>query len=73
VTDETTITTETTLEGDAFLTTDGCLIIPTDLPAGSVITVTITIGGAQPTVQTEPPTPQKPKYMGQGRINGGAA
>lgn len=66
MTDETTI--ETTLEADA----DGCLLIPTaGLPAGTVISVTITIGGQ---AKAEPEAaPQKPRYMGQGRINGGGA
>jgi hypothetical protein len=61
--DETTITTETTLEAD------GCVIIPpAGRPAATVISVTITIGGAQAKAEPEA-APQKPKYMGQGRIN----
>jgi hypothetical protein len=66
-------TQEIVIGAGAEIRAGGVYVPLAGLPAGSVITVTITIGGAQPTVQTEPPTPQKPKYMGQGRINGGAA
>jgi hypothetical protein len=58
VSDETTITTETTLDADALIGAEGCIL---------------TVGGAEQATQAEA-TPQKPKYMGQGRaINGGKA
>jgi hypothetical protein len=70
VSDETTITT--TMEGDALIDAEGCILIPVaDFPPGTVIS--ITVGGAEQATQAEA-TPQKPKYMGQGRaINGGKA
>jgi hypothetical protein len=59
VSDETTITTETTLDAD--------------FPPGTVISITITVGGAEQATQVEA-APQKPRYMGQSRaINGGKA
>jgi hypothetical protein len=55
-----------TLEG-------GCIRIPLDVPPGTVISVTITIGGAKDEAQAPEPAPQRPRHIGGGRaINGGA-
>jgi hypothetical protein len=72
VSDETTITT--TMEGDALIDAEGCILIPVaDFPPGTVISITITVGGAEQATQVEA-APQKPRYMGQSRaINGGKA
>jgi hypothetical protein len=69
--EETTITSETTLEADA----EGMILIPTaGLPPGTVISVTITIGGAEREAQAPEPATQRPRHIGGARaINGGGA
>jgi len=59
----TTFTTEQiTLDGPALLS-ERCLMIPADLPPGSVITLTITIG-PPPAPEPAPPEPVKSRYLG---------
>lgn len=68
--DETTV--ETTLDGEAILGAEGVLMIPTaGLPAGTVIQITITVGGEEKPAQAEQ-QPSRKTYMGQRTINGGA-
>lgn len=63
-----------TIEANGF---DGFIHIPTDLPAGTVIMVTITIGPrveAQAQAQALPPTVEAARrYVGARAINGGGA
>ena len=62
-------TTQEIVIGAGATLQEGGIRVPLDLPPGSVITVTITIGPRE--AQAE--APQKPRYMGGGRINGGGA
>ena len=56
----TSTTEQITLDGPALLS-ERCLMIPADLPPGSVITLTITIG---PPPAPPEPEPVKSRYLG---------
>lgn len=44
-----------------------------DLPAGSLVTITVRVGPEQPAPAPEPEQPAVKRYMGGPRINQGAA
>jgi len=58
----TSTTEQITLDGPALLS-ERCLMIPLDLPPGSVIVITITIG-PPPTPEPAAPEPVKRHYLG---------
>jgi hypothetical protein len=60
------------VSNEPTITAEGILVIPANLPAGTVITVTITIGGAEKAAEKQVAV-EKPRHMGMTSraINGG--